>query len=451
MSRSRILICDDEPAICKTLSEILEDEGYEVESVDSGESLVSRLVRGEKTVDALLLDVWLPGMDGVEALGRIRELGFEIPVIVISGHATLDQAIQAVKIGAYDFLEKPLNLDKVILTLGNALKQSKLERKKKQLEAGLPRVEMIGDSEVMQRLKEDIELAAPSKGRVLILGESGAGKEVAARMIHALSDRADEAFIEMNCAAIPENLIESELFGHEKGSFTDAKEKRVGKFELADRGTLFLDEIADMSLATQAKVLRILQEQRFQPVGSGKTIQVDVRVIAATNKDLEEEIREGRFREDLYFRLNVVPLVVPPLRERPDDIEPLCRYFLNVFSKEHGKPAIWFEDGALAMLKRYRWPGNIRELRNLIERLMIMTRKPLVSIGDLPRHITGDEGVEWVFADYGSLKEARDDFEKKFIAYHLKKNQGNVTKTAELLKIERSNLHKKIKQFEIEA
>lgn len=445
-----VLICDDEPAIRKTLGEILEDEDHDVKLLDSGEALVQTVARSDRRIDAVFLDVWLPGMDGVTALEKLNENGFQAPVILISGHANLDTAVKATKLGAFDFLEKPLNLDKVILTLNNALKQHKLERRQAQLEAQLPSVAMIGESEAIVRLKEDIQMAAPSPSRVLILGESGAGKEVAARLIHDSSDRRDEPFIEMNCAAIPEELIESELFGHVKGSFTGAIADKRGKFEEADGGTLFLDEIADMSLNTQAKVLRVLQEQRFQPVGSSKTISVDVRVIAATNKDLEAEIAAGNFREDLFYRLNVIPMFVPPLRERPADIQRLCQHFISEFAQQYGRKAIQIMPDALAALTQYNWPGNVRELKNIVERLMIMSRSGEVHLGDLPRHISGAKAASFQIGTYNSLKEAREAFERQYILQVLDENEGNMSKTAEALKLERSNLYKKMKSYGIQ-
>lgn len=447
---THILICDDEPSIRKTLSEILEDEGFSVKSVDSGEALMSYLHRSDTRVDAILLDVWMPGMDGVETLEVMRNKGYRMPVIVISGHATLDLGIKATRLGAFDFLEKPLNLDKVVLTLNNALRQSRLEKRKAQLEASIPTVEMVGESLIMRQLKDDLAMAAASPSRVLILGESGSGKEVAARSLHAQSPRAGEAFIEMNCAAIPEELIESELFGHKKGSFTGANDSRQGKFELADGGTLFLDEIADMSLNTQAKVLRVLQEQRFQPLGSTKTLQVDVRVIAATNKNLEQEIEEGRFREDLFYRLSVIPVHMPPLRERLEDLEPLCQFFIAEFARRYGRPPIELTPEAKQALAAYRWPGNIRELRNVLERLMIMSRNPLIEARQLPAQIRGEDNSPVWLRTYDSLKEAREDFEKRYIEFQLKLCEGNITKTAAALKLERSHLHKKIKQYQIE-
>lgn len=446
---ARIMICDDEPSIRKTLAEILEDEQHQVESADSGESLLNQLRRAEARFDAVFLDVWLPGMDGVETLAKLREQGYHMPVIVISGHATLDLGVKATKLGAFDFLEKPLNLDKVMVTLNNALKQQQLERRQAQLEAQIPEEEMIGNSAAMIALKEDIHMAAPSTGRVLILGESGSGKELAARRIHFFSDRAREPFIEMNCAAIPENLIESELFGHHKGSFTDAKESKAGKFEQADGGTLFLDEIADMSLNTQAKVLRVLQEQRFHRVGGSKVIKVDVRVIAATNKDLEAEIEAGNFREDLYYRLNVIPLHVPPLRERADDIVLLIDYFIKHYAGRYGRPHLQFTPAAARALCSYHWPGNVRELRNIAERLVIMSRKETLDVGDLPRQVSGKSDEASWFGKFDSLREARDDFERRYIETQLNEHGWNITKTAEILKLERSNLHKKMKHLKI--
>ncbi len=451
MAVGHLLICDDEPSIRKTLSEILEDEGFEVASVDSGEALLHKLRKAERRVDAVLLDVWLPGLDGVETLSKMRELGFDMPVIIISGHATLDFAVRATKLGAFDFLEKPLNLDKVVLTLGNALKQSRLEKRQEQMEAQRPSVVMAGSGPALQRLREDIALAAPSNGRVLLLGESGSGKELAARQIHSQSDRTEGPFVEMNCAAIPEELVESELFGHMKGSFTGAHENRKGKFELADGGTLFLDEIADMSASSQAKVLRVLQEQRFQPVGSAKTVHVDVRVIAATNKDLEREIAEGRFREDLYYRLSVIPIRIPPLRDRIEDIPELCAHFAEHYARAYGRQPIRFTDEALVQLKGYRWPGNVRELQNMMERLIIMSRKRELDVSDLPHQVRDRNADDLYLGEYDSLKQAREDFERRYIEHMLKVHGGNITRTADALKLERSNLHKKIKQYEIDV
>lgn len=451
MSGKRILICDDEPAIRKSLTEILEDEQYVVEGVATGEALLERLSHDAQRVDAVFLDVWLPGMDGVDTLARLRESGHTVPVIVISGHATLDNAVRATRLGAFDFLEKPLNLDKVVLTLANALRQSRLERRERHLSAQLPPTDMVGKSEVIRTLREEIALAAPSTGRVLIFGESGSGKELAARMIHRLSHRRDEPFVEMNCAAIPSELIESELFGHVKGSFTGAIDNRKGTFEQADQGTLFLDEIGDMAVATQAKVLRVLQEQRFQRIGGVRTIQVDVRVIAATNQDLLKAIEEGRFRKDLYYRLNVIPIEVPPLRARREDIPLLCQYFAAGFARSFGRGPIRFTPEALQVMMDHAWPGNVRELKNVVERLMIMVKKEEIAPADLPGHMQGQPSHDTWFRDFDSLKEAREHFERRFIEFKLKQFGGNISRTSEALQLERSNLHRKIKQLGIQV
>ncbi len=450
MAKKRILVCDDEPGIRKALAEILEDEGYAVYTCSSGEELLSFLKKGEEELHAVLLDVWLPGMSGVDALSEAKKINPQLPVIMISGHATMDHAVQATKLGAFDFLEKPLNLDRILLTINNALSHSRLLRKEQTLKEQLTKPVLIGDSPEIKRLNEDILLAAPSLGRVMIRGESGSGKEVTARLLHQHSERSEEPFIELNCAAIPEELIESELFGHIKGSFTGAIENRTGKFELADGGTLFLDEIGDMSMNTQAKVLRVLQEQRFQKIGGSQTIQVDVRLIAATNKNLEEEIKAGKFREDLYFRLSVIPIHIPPLRNRSEDIPLLCNFFCSQFSRDYGKPPLTFTTQTLQALQAYSWPGNVRELRNVVERLMIMNRDRTVHFEDLPREITGSEPSGFQVQPFNTLKEAREDFEKKYIEFMLERNDFHITNTAEALKIERSNLHRKIKQLGIE-
>jgi len=449
MVQKRILVCDDEPGIRKTLAEILEDEGYAVFTCETGEELISFLQKGEQRVDAILQDIWLPGMSGVEVLEKAREMHPKLPIIMISGHATMDHAVKAIKLGAFDFLEKPLNLDRILVTLNNALRQSNLERKEQSLIEQIKKPVLVGKSEAMKRLQDDILLAAPSPGRVMIRGESGSGKEVTARLLHQHSDRANEPFIELNCAAIPEELIESELFGHVKGSFTGAIEHRTGKFELADGGTLFLDEIGDMSLNTQAKVLRVLQEQRFEKIGSAKTVQVNVRVITATNKNLEEEIKKGSFREDLFFRLSVIPIHIPALRHRLEDLPQLCEFFSNEFSRAYGKENLVFGPETLALMSAYRWPGNVRELRNAIERLMIMNRQRNVQPEDLPPEITGVAEHVNVIRPFNSLREAREDFEKRYLKFMLEKNHYHITHTAEALQIERSNLHRKIKQLEI--
>src|SRR5438093_1744311 len=365
-----ILIVDDEPGVRTALSGVLRDEDYSVEAVPSGEACLDRVTRGG--VDLILLDVWLPGLDGLATLARLRERQVDAQVVLISGHGNIESAVRAIKMGAFDFVEKPLSLDKTVLVIRNALRQRRIEAENRALRARVDRTEtMVGESYAMRQLREQVAMAAPTNGRVLIYGENGTGKEVVARTIHALSRRRAGSFVEVNCAAIPEELIESELFGHVRGAFTGAVADRRGKFEVADGGTIFLDEIGDMSLKTQAKVLRVLQEQTMEPVGGTQTIKVDARVLAATNKDLQAEIRAGRFREDLYFRLNVIPIFVPPLRDRQEDIPLLADHFMAEFAREYGRRAKTFDSGARSTLQGYPWPGNVRELRNVIERLMI--------------------------------------------------------------------------------
>src|SRR5437899_9365338 len=366
-----ILIVDDEPGVRTALSGVLRDEGYAVDAVSSGEECLERLTRG--AVDLIILDVWLPGMDGLATLARLRERQIDAQVVLICGHGNIESAVRAIKMGAFDFVEKPLSLDKTVLVIRNALHQRRLEAENRALRARVDRHQtMVGESYAMRQLREQVAMAAPTNGRVLIYGENGTGKELVARAIHAMSRRRTGTFVEVNCAAIPEELIESELFGHVRGAFTGAVAARRGEFEAADGGTIFLDEIGDMSLKTQAKVLRVLQEQTMEAVGGAARIKVDARVLAATNKDLQAEIRAGRFREDLYFRLSVIPIFVPPLRDRQEDIPLLADHFMLEFAREYGRRIKTFEAGATVALQRYAWPGNVRELRNVIERLMIM-------------------------------------------------------------------------------
>jgi two-component system nitrogen regulation response regulator NtrX len=451
MSKKTVLIIDDEDGIRESLTGIFEDEGYEALTAASAEEGLATLK--EKNPDVIYLDVWLPEMDGIDALVKINEMGLDIPVVLISGHANIEVAVKATKLGAYDFLEKPLSLDKVLLVAQRALERKKLELENRTLRADLGKKwKLIGESEKMRTLKQQIELAGQSNSRVLILGESGTGKELVARRLHEKSPRSSGPFIEVNCAAIPQELIESELFGHEKGSFTGAIERKTGKFELAHEGTLFLDEIGDMTLQTQAKVLRVLETQVFQRVGSGKSIKVDVRIIAATNKDLAEEVKNGGFREDLFFRLNVIPLTVPPLRERKDDIPLLMKYFINLFASESGIKPKDLDSDAISLFMSYNWPGNIRELRNAAERLMIMVPAPLITASGISSLSMLDPGIAVKENDYfshPSLKEARDAFEKDYIYRKLKENDWNVSKTADSMSVERSNLHKKIKLYGI--
>lgn len=445
----RILIVDDEPGIRASLGGILTDEGYEVAA--AGSAAEARQALERDGFDLVFLDLWLPDADGLALLREIQSRHLDVPVIVISGHGNVDAAVKATRLGAYDFLEKPLALSRVLLTVHNALEKVRMSRRLAQL-AGSPKSlqELVGTSPAMRKLKAELQRAAASESRILIVGENGTGKELVAHHVHLLSRRAKQPFVEVNCAAIPEDLIESELFGHVKGAFTGAASDRAGRFELADGGTLFLDEVADMSLKTQAKVLRVLQEQRFERVGGGVAIQVDVRVLAATNKELEEEIQGGRFREDLYFRLAVIPLVVPPLRERRDDVEPLVEHFLAHFARELGQRPKRIERAAMARLVHYGWPGNVRELRNLVERMVIMAPGEEITTADLPEPLRRetDDRLGWLAEEeLGSLRSARAVFERRYIERKLEQCGGNVSKTAELLELERSHLYRKLRAY----
>lgn len=448
-----ICIVDDEPAIVHSLRSILEDEGYQVIVATNGvEGL--KVVRSDSP-DLVILDIWMPEMDGLETLKRLRSQFPGLLVVMMSGHGSIETAVKATKLGAYDYLEKPLDLEKVTILVRNALHQRKLEEENLNLRIQVERrFELIGSSPSMNRLREMIDMAAPANSRVLISGANGTGKELVARAIHLKSPRHNRPFVEINCAAIPETLIESELFGHEKGAFTGATSMKRGKFELADGGTLFLDEIGDMSLATQAKVLRVLQEQQFTRVGGTKLLNVQVRVIAASNKDLAEEITKGNFREDLYYRLNVLPIMVPTLKERRDDIPELAQHFLKMHSEEQGIKPKEFNAQGLEALQRHDWPGNIRELRNLIERLLIMVPKHVIDGPDVEMFLQGraPTGVPMlaVGTNYDSLREARNVFEREVISQKLRENNWNVSKTADELKIERSHLHRKIKLLNVE-
>jgi two-component system nitrogen regulation response regulator NtrX len=447
-----ILIVDDEPGVRTALTGVLRDEGYTVEAVASGEACLERVTRGP--VDLIVLDVWLPGMDGLATLARLRERQVDAQVVLISGHGNIESAVRAIKMGAFDFVEKPLSLDKTVLVVRNALRQRRLEAENQALRARVDRSQtMIGESYAMRQLREQVAMAAPTNGRVLIYGENGTGKELVARTVHALSRRRNNAWVEVNCAAIPEELIESELFGHVRGAFTGAVADRRGKFEVADGGTIFLDEIGDMSLKTQAKVLRVLQEQTMEAVGGTARIKVDARVLAATNKDLQAEIRAGNFREDLYFRLNVIPIFVPPLRERQEDIPLLADHFMAEFAREYGRRQKTFEPAAIAVLQRYPWPGNVRELRNVIERLVIMVPGDAITGPDV-LFLQQDSGAAATAAAESppgrmTLHQARDQFERDLILRTLAEQQGNMSKTAEVLGVERSNLYRKMRAFGI--
>jgi two-component system nitrogen regulation response regulator NtrX len=443
-----ILVVDDEPAIQTTLRGVLEDEGYRVTTAGAGEDAV-RLVADE-VPDLVFLDIWMPGMDGLDTLAELRRARPEAPVIMISGHATIETAVKATRLGAYDFIEKPLSLEKVLVTVTRALEHGRLERENTNLKARLEeRTQIIGEGEAIRALREAIATAAPTSGRVLIHGENGSGKELVARAIHALSGRRDGPFVEVNCAAIPDELIESELFGHERGAFTGAIARRRGKFETADGGTLFLDEIGDMSLRTQAKVLRALEEQVIERVGGREPIKVDVRVIAASNRDLESLIAQSVFRDDLFYRLAVIPIEVPPLRARRDDIPRLVDHFIAVFSAENGKRVKTVSGEALAYFLAYDWPGNVRELRNMVERLVIMTPGEVIGADDLPSPLRPKEAPPVGAEGQRSLKEARDGFERAYILAELRAHDWNMTRTAERLGIERSHLYRKIKAYGI--
>ena len=449
-----ILIVDDEPGVRSALGGVLRDEGYEVDAVDSGEACLEQLPR--QAYDVVLLDIWLPGMDGLATLARMRERQIDVQVVIISGHGNIESAVRAIKMGAFDFVEKPLSLEKTVLVVRNALTQRRLEAENRALRAKVDAQHvMVGESYAMAKLREQVAMAAPTNGRVLIFGENGTGKELVARNIHQLSRRRTGPFIEVNCAAIPEELIESELFGHVRGAFTGAVADRRGKFETAHGGTIFLDEIADMSLKTQAKVLRVLQEQVVEAVGASSRIRVDARVLAATNRDLTTEIRAGRFREDLYFRLNVVPIFVPPLRDRQEDIPLLAEHFMAMLAREYGRRPKTFEADAVIALRQYVWPGNVRELHNVVERLMIMVPGDRISSRDLSfldQGLTPGSNVPAAVtrpAVAEPLHEARDRFERDYIRRALAAQHGNISRTADLLGIERSNLYRKMRGFGI--
>jgi two-component system nitrogen regulation response regulator NtrX len=453
-----ILIVDDEESIRFSLKGIIEDEGHKVLEAASGEEGLA--LCEDSLPDLVFLDIWLPGLDGLTVLERLRRLSDDLPVVMISGHGSIETAVTAIKKGAFDFIEKPLSLEKVVIAVNKALEFRDLRRENQALRASINEGQvqnLTGESAAIRTLREQIARVAPTDAWVLITGENGTGKEIVARMIHAGSRRAEKPIIAVNCAAIPEELIESELFGHEKGAFTGADRAAEGKFELADKGTLFLDEIGDMSLKTQAKILRILQEQRFERLGSRKTVTVDVRVVAATNKDLMAEIKAGKFREDLYYRLKVFPIALPPLRDRPEDIPGLLEEFMRILKREHGFKSAEFSPEALAELTDYPWPGNVRELKNFVERMLIMHAGNRIGPDDLPPEMrvaaleTADEdpaGLD-LTATTTDLKIARAQFEARFLEARLKECGGNVTKLAEMVGMERSSLYRKLKAYNI--
>ncbi len=464
-----ILIVDDEKGILSSLSGVLEDEGYTISTAETGSEALKKIENDTPSI--VLLDIWLPDIEGLEILKEIRSSRKDIIVIVMSGHGTIETAVRATKLGAYDYIEKPLSMERVTLLIKHAIKQQHLELENIQLKEKIEKWdEIIGESPPMRHLREQLTIVGASNSRVLVTGENGTGKELVARSIHHSSQRANRPFIAVNCAAIPDTLIESELFGHEKGAFTGATSLQRGKFELADGGTLFLDEIGDMSLNTQSKVLRILQEQEFQRLGGNRNIKVDVRLITATNKDLSAEIKKGAFREDLYYRINVIVIHVPPLRERREDIPLLARHFLRKIIREQGLREKVLTEEALEVLKEYDWPGNVRELHNLMERVAIMVPGDRILPGDLaiisktalfslrsmalPALSEAKNGQQmtsqFLNGKFGSLREARYNFERYYIMERLKENRWNITKTAEDMKIERSNLHRKMKLLGIE-
>ena len=449
MKQRRILVVDDEPEIRRSLAGVLEDEGYLAGTAENGEACLDALPGAG--FELVLLDIWLPGIDGMEVLERIQAIPFaERPeVVVISGHGSIEAAVKATKLGAFDFLEKPLSIDKISVVVKNALAHRTLSLENSQLKQdSTGRHRIIGESVPMKALRQQLSLMAATNGRVLIYGESGTGKELVAHAIHALSTRAAEPFVEVNCAAIPEELIESELFGHARGFLAGAPEAKAGKFQKADGGTLFLDEVGDMSLRTQAKVLRALEEQRFEPVGAVESIQVDARVVASTNKLLEEEIDRGNFREDLFYRLNVIPFFVPPLRDRREDIPLLAEHFLREFTSAYGRKPKELTTEALEVLVGYNWPGNVRELKNLIERIVIMNPQVRVDARHVPLQ-TPRKPQDRAGERVGSLQDVREAAEREYILKKLEETSGNVTRTAELLGLERSNLYRKMKTLGI--
>jgi two-component system nitrogen regulation response regulator NtrX len=449
--KAKILVVDDEVSILKSLKGVLNDEGYRVSMAKTGEDALDELRKD--VPDLVLLDVWLPGMDGLAVLGEIRKTHAQLPVIIISGHGNIETAVKATKLGAFDFVEKPLSLERILVSIQNGLEFSRLQEDNRiWRQKASSKVHISGNSPAMENLREQIQRAAPTNATVLITGENGTGKELVARMIHNLSRRSHRPMIEVNCAAIPEELIESELFGHEKGAFTGAHEKRRGRFDLANGGTLFLDEIGDMSLKTQAKVLRILQEQVFERVGGSRPIQVDVRIVSATNKDLQKGIETGQFRQDLYYRLNVIPIGVPPLRERLEDIPVLVEDFVTEMAYQSGMGRKEMDPRVVELLLQYEWPGNVRELRNFIERLIIMTPGQVIGSADLPKDFLTQLKTPPVNDDpfgYATLREARNAFEREFLLRKLDENQWNISLTASQIGVERSHLHRKMKALSI--
>ncbi len=448
-TQNTVLVVDDERGIRETLRGVLEDEQFNVDTVESGEECLK--IVESTNYGCILLDVWLPGIDGLETLKKLRESGNDSAVVMISGHGNIETAVNATKLGAFDFIEKPLSLDRTVLTVRNAIKQRELERVNKNLSDQLRcEYEMVGNSVAMRALRKQISIVAPTDGRVLISGESGTGKELVARAIHSRSKRKEAPFVEINSAAIPEDLVESELFGHAKGAFSGATKAKKGKFEIADGATLFLDEIGDMSARVQAKMLRVLEEQRFERVGSNTPVNVDVRVISATNKRLDDLIENGGFRTDLFYRLNVIPFQIPPLRDRLEDVPALVEHFNQKFSVEYAKTPKEFTADSIEALQNYQWIGNVRELRNTVERIVIMNHRAKIRLDDLPDVKPGDEPIASSFR-FPSFKEATDAYQREFILHKLAETDGNVTKAAEAMGVDRSHLHRRMKNLGINS
>ena len=453
-----ILVVDDEASIRRTLREILEYEDYEVEEAEDGEEALEAIQAHQ--YDLVFLDVKMPEVDGMEVLEEIADSAADLPVVMISGHGTIETAVEATKLGAYDFIEKPPDLNRLLVTVRNAMDRGQLETKNRRMRQTLSEQStgdlppIIGESDAIDDIKDTIERVAPTEARVLISGENGTGKELVAKWIHHRSARAAEPIVEVNCAAIPDELIESELFGHEKGAFTGATQQRIGKFEQAHEGTLFLDEIGDMSLSAQAKVLRVLQEDEIERVGGERSIQVDVRVIAATNKDLSEEIEEGRFREDLYHRIGVILIEVPPLRRRRGDIPLLTEHGAERLARRNGLTPKTFTDEALSRLQDYEWRGNVRELYNVIERLLILVDGDAIDAADVDQFVepkmVSDGPAKELISAYDDFTQARDQFEKRFIEHKLDQHDWNVSQTAETIGIQRSHLYNKLNKYGIE-
>lgn len=458
--KTTIMIVDDDPDVRQSIMDVFADEGYEIFGAAGGREALEKV--NQENIDLIFLDIWMPDLDGMQVLQQLKDVHPDIPVVMISGHGTIETAVQSTKLGAFDFIEKPVSLEKLVITAKNALTIYRLKQENLLLKERFQHEpQLTGQSPAMEDLQQQIAVVGPTNGWVLITGENGTGKELVARAIHRLSKRAEKPFVDVNCAAIPENLIESELLGHEKGAFTGATGRKKGKFEQAHEGTIFLDEIGDMSLNTQAKILRVLQEQSLSRLGSSKTISIDVRVIAATNKNLEAEIAQGNFREDLYYRLSVIPMHVPPLRERKDDIPLLAEQFMSHYTLEKGEPDKKLAPELMPVLQRYNWPGNVRELKNLMERLAIMSRRNEISPSDLPEYITGpgktsDKGTpsthssaDRFYTDH--LSEAVSRFEKYYLTEKLKEFDGNISRTATHIGITRRNLHRKIKALAINS